>query len=248
MPAQRRHDWPPRDAPAQATHVADDFGAGFATHAVDQHFDSVAGDFLAPAVDALFELRARHDRAGTFEQRVHQVELACRQVDGRTFVHELSRREVELCLRGADGRLRMTAGASNDRPHAREQLAKLERLDEIIVGTEIEPRHAIVESVTRGEHEHRRAIALLSRSPQHFQSRAARQAEIEQHSCVAALRERTLCQHAVAHPIDRQTRLGQRLSQAVTDHVVVFDEQDTHECEHVPRAHACCQARSLSLG
>jgi hypothetical protein len=62
------------------------------------------------------------------------------------------------------------------------------------------------------------------------------------------LRKRILREHSVAHPVDGQTILGQRLAQAVTDHIVVFDEQDTHECVHVPRARACCQARFLSLG
>ena len=162
------------------------------------------------------------------------MKLTRRKIDRRAFVHELPRREVELRLRSADRRLRMTARAAHDRSHTCEQLTQIERLDQIVVRAEIEPRDAIVQTVARGEHEHRRAIAVLPRSPQHFQSRASRQSEIEQHRGVRALRKRILRQHTVAHPVDGQAVLGQRLSQAVTDHIVVFDEQDAHGNAHVP--------------
>src|SRR5262245_54800955 len=132
-------------------------------------------------------------------------------------MHELTRGEIELGLRRADRRLRVTAGPSNDRPHAREQLTKIEWLDEIIVRTEIETRHAIIETIASREHQHRSAIAVLPRAAQDFQSRPARQAEIEQHRSVTALGERVLRKHSVAHPIDGQASLGQRLPQAVTD-------------------------------
>src|SRR6185436_20109120 len=167
------------DAPAQSAHVADHISARLATHAVNQHFDGVARDFLTPTVDALFELRARHDRARPLQQRVHQMKLARRQIYRRTLVHKLTRSQIELCLRRTDSRLRMTVSASNDRPHAREQLAKIERLDEIVIGAEVETRHTIIETIARSQHEHRRAVAVLPRAPQDFQSRPTRQTKIE---------------------------------------------------------------------
>src|SRR5512133_776132 len=55
------------DAPAQAAHIADRIGTELAPHPVDQHVDGVAGDFLAPAVDAVFQLTARQDGAGALQ-------------------------------------------------------------------------------------------------------------------------------------------------------------------------------------
>src|SRR4029453_10532205 len=101
------------DAPAPSAYVADYISARFATHAVNQHFDGVARDFLTPTIDALFELRARHDRARPPQQRVHQMKLSRRQIDRRAFVHKLTRGQIELCLRRTDSRLRMTVSASN---------------------------------------------------------------------------------------------------------------------------------------
>src|SRR5215470_3297920 len=53
-----------RDHPAYAADIADRLGAQLAAQRVDVHFDGVALDFLVPAVELLFELRARKDRAG----------------------------------------------------------------------------------------------------------------------------------------------------------------------------------------
>src|SRR5262245_34848210 len=102
-------------------------------------------------------------------------------------MNELASRQVEAGLRGADRRLRMTAGAPHDRTHTRKQLTQVEWLDEIVIGTEVETRNAIVQPIARGEDQHRRAIAFLPCSPQHFQSRASRQSEVEEYGRVRTL-------------------------------------------------------------
>src|SRR4030095_4959141 len=73
-----------------------------------------------------------------------------------------------------------------------------------------------------------RAVSFLPGAAQYLEPGAARQAEVEEHRGVAAVCERVLREHAVADPIDGKTMLGQSLSQALTDHVVVFHEQDAH--------------------
>src|ERR1041384_5879716 len=53
-------------------------------------------------------------------------------------------------------------GAPRESADARQQLAKGERLREIVVGAGVQAADAIVDGVARGEHEHRRADAALA--------------------------------------------------------------------------------------
>ena len=54
----------------------------------------------------------------------------------------------------------MTARAAHDRSHTRKQLTQIERLDEIVVRTEIETRDAIVQTIARGAARSRIAATL----------------------------------------------------------------------------------------
>ncbi len=113
-------------------------------------------------------------------------------------------------------------------PHAREQLAKLEGLEQVVVGAQVQAVDAVVEPVARGEHQHRRGIAAFARAPQHLGAVLARQAQVEQHAGVVAVAERALRQLAVAHPVGRPAGALERLLQAAPDHFVVFHQQYTH--------------------
>jgi hypothetical protein len=55
-----------------------------------------------------------------------------------------------------------------------------------------------------------------------------RQAEVEQHQVEALGRQRAAGGAAVAHPVDGVAGLAQRAAQALADHPVVFDEQQSH--------------------
>jgi hypothetical protein len=50
---------------------------------VDQELDRIAFHFIAPAIDALFKLGTRQDRAWACQQRLQQRELAIRELLGR---------------------------------------------------------------------------------------------------------------------------------------------------------------------
>jgi hypothetical protein len=48
------------------------------------------------------------------------------------------------------------------RAHAREQLLALERLDQVVVGADVESFHARVQRVARGQHEDRRVVLVAA--------------------------------------------------------------------------------------
>ena len=115
---------------------------------------------------------------------------------------------------------------AQDRLHARQQLARIERLRQIIVGAEIEPDDAIDVVAAGRQHQHGRSRARLAQLLQHVESRQAGKHDVENDEVVVlALR--------AAQPLDsgrdarelepfRREILDEHLGQA---HVVVDDQQ-----------------------
>jgi hypothetical protein len=89
----------------EPAHVADGVGPELAPHAVDQDVDRIAAHFLAPAVDAVFQLLAREDGAGPLQQGVQQRELARRELRALALHHDLAGGQVQLHALGADHRM-----------------------------------------------------------------------------------------------------------------------------------------------
>ena len=61
---------------AHAAHVLDEFGAELLAQGVNVHLNRVAFDLLVPAVELLFQRRARDHLARAVHQRREQRELA----------------------------------------------------------------------------------------------------------------------------------------------------------------------------
>jgi hypothetical protein len=72
-------------------------------------------------------------------------------------------------------------GAPQQRPHASQQLAQRERLDQVVVGTRVKSRDPIVDLAARCEHQHRSAVATLAQAPAHLQAIQAGHGDVEDH-------------------------------------------------------------------
>ena len=66
---------------------------------------------------------------------------------------------------GSSGRRRGAAARG-----ARVQLLERERLDQVVVGTGVEPRHAVADGVAGGQHQDRRAVAGRPQAPAHLEA------------------------------------------------------------------------------
>ena len=84
-------------------------------------------------------------------------------------------REVADAQRGHPAR----RAAAQQRAHAREQLLALERLDEVVVGADVEPLHARLQRVARGQHQDRRVVAVVAQALGDVDAVQPRQAEVE---------------------------------------------------------------------
>ena len=57
------------------------------------------------------------------------------------------------------------AGPAQQRPQAGLELAQRERLDEVVVGADVQPLDAVVDGVARGQHQDRGAVPGLAQAP-----------------------------------------------------------------------------------
>ena len=77
--------------------------------------------------------------------------------------------------RGGDG-----ARAAQDRADARDELAGAERLDDVVVGAELEAEHAVGLVAAGGEHDHRHAL-VGAQLAQQVEARAVGEHDVEEH-------------------------------------------------------------------
>src|SRR5262249_38490980 len=137
-------------------------------------------------------------------------------------------RRVELKLAvGQDG-CAPASLAAHDRPHARQQLLDLERLYQIIVSAEIEPANAIVERIARGQYDNRKSDIAGANTLQDFETIDSGKPEIEQDQIIGFRADCIDRKAAVAHPVDRISRIPERLDYRGADHLVVFGQKHSH--------------------
>ncbi len=161
--ASRRHEHVAAAADAADQHVGVVVAAELAAQIADVGVEAAVVGQQLPAERRARQRFARHDvaRASASASR-----------ESRTRRSSASATVRRATLRGgADSRAAcrrtISAGSSpsgfrraaQDRLHAREQLARIERLRQIVVGAEIEPDDAIDVVAARREHQHRRLRA-----------------------------------------------------------------------------------------
>lgn len=126
--------------------------------------------------------------AGPLQQDAQQLVLAAVQRDRPVAAGEFAPLEVQPPWSEASGARRPARchhrsfgpapGAPQHGPQARDQFARLEGLDQVVVGAELQAEHAIHKVAARGEHQHWHAGAQTEPLAD-LQAVAARQHQIE---------------------------------------------------------------------
>jgi hypothetical protein len=125
------------------------------------------------------------------------------------------------------GQNRITA-APDERAKSGQQLAKIERLCEVIVRTAVESFDAGLDRGAGRYHQHRDGTARFADRTAHGEAIHARQHDIQDHDIVigrADLDERTL---TVASDVHGIRLLSEALGQHICGVRLVFDQKDTH--------------------
>ena len=103
----------------------------------DVNVDDVVIAEPLPAPHALEQPLAAERHPRLAREHVEQVELELRQLDRLAATTDLSRRRVDLEVTEATDRARLRAArsrAAEHRPDARHQLARRERLGDVVIG------------------------------------------------------------------------------------------------------------------
>ncbi|SPA43347.1 protein of unknown function [Cupriavidus taiwanensis] len=124
--------------------------------------------------------------------------------------------------------------------HARAQFARAEGLAQVVVGTELQPEHAVGLVAMRGKHDHRalRARAVL---PQQVQAVAVGQHQVEQRDVVVVAGEQGLALRAGVRQRDGAVIRLQVFTQHLRQFQVVVDQQHARGRRVRAHQHAACR-------
>jgi hypothetical protein len=132
---------------------------------------------------------------------------------------------IELQVAHAQRGHAARGAAPQQRPHTGEQLLALERLDEVVVGADVQPFDARLQRVAGGQHQDRRVVAVIAQALGDVDPVQAGEPEI-QHDDVGqegvSLVEPA---HAVGGQLDFVALEAQRALQDLRDLFVVFDDE-----------------------
>src|SRR3984885_2781950 len=213
---------------ADAAQSADRSTAELAAQAVNVDFDGIAADLFIPAVQAVFELRARQHGSWPLQQGLEYGVFVAGQRDRLAFAFDRAGHRIEAQVAVLNARIAAARGTTQHRTHAGGDFVQIEGFDDVIVGACIESRDSVLNLVASRENDDRRGVASLAQLAQHIDAVAVRQPKVEQHQVEMRGLQGGPRALAVAHPIHGEGRLAKRRVQALPNHFIVFNEQYTH--------------------
>jgi len=135
---------------------------------------------------------------------------------------------VELQGAVLNGGSRLPLRTARQGAHARFQFSQLEGLDQIIVRTQVETAHAVLDAVQRGENQHRCGQLAVAQVLQHLESIHAGQTDIENDQIEVLGGQGAVGLAAGIDAIDSVVAGPQGAGQAIGQDGVVFSDQDSH--------------------
>ena len=180
------------------------------------------------APERLHQLLARLDPPGSLGEQQQDVELAAGQLAPHAADAHLARAAIDgqaLEAQRLGARRRRPPRAPQDRAQARQHLARVERLRQVIVGAELQPHDAVQVVAARGQHQHRhvglRADAAADLEPVHVG-----QHHVQDHRAHVARLQRRQPGSTVGALLDRETARHEIATQHRGQPLVVVDDQD----------------------
>ena len=116
-----------------------------------------------------------------------------------------------------DQRMGAAGGAPQQRLQPRHQLVEVEGLDQVVVGTTLQPRHPVAHRIAGGEHQHRGGHAGVAPLLEQGEAIAVGEAAVEDH-------------HVAGHTLQGSARLGD--AGHVIDDVVVHRQPGANARGH----------------
>jgi len=181
--------------------------------------------FFAPR--KIHQLLARKDPAGMPGKGQQQIEL----IGGQDFLFAINphRARSGIDLEPAEAQPGLVpfwiAPPPQDRLEPRQQLARVERLGQIIIGAEFEPDNPVGVLAARGQHQDRH-VALRAQAAADFEPIDIGQHDIEDDGAIGPITDYRLDpRRAAMASLDHKPALGQIVAQHVGEADIVIDDQ-----------------------
>ena len=168
----------------------------------------------------------RHLRAVAAQGARAEVELEVAEGDGG------------VLARGCTGRVGGRAAAQH-RVNARQQLARIEGLGQIVVGPHLQPHDAVHVLALGGEQDDRGLVLLAPQAAQDGQAILARHHKVEDQEVVALAHPQTVQGGAAIGHEHRKAVLAEVAAQQVAQAGVVVDNQDLGWAVHGRAREGC---------
>ncbi len=208
---------------------------------VDAAVEGLVGRLALHLVE---ELVAGKDAAGVARQRAKQLVLVGGEGLALAIHRHLAGGQVDHQAAALETRRLAGLGPPQHRADARQELARIEGLGEIVVGAQLQPDDLVGVVAARRHHDHRRAPALADlareREAVHAGQHQVDQEDVEARSAQGLQRLGGIACHHRRHAV-----LPQELSEQRGELAVVFDEQraDHHSPGGPPKPCCMCFSR-----
>ena len=177
---------------------------------VDIDLDGVGAGVLVQAEHLGGQLVLAHHPAGTGDQCLEHALFPGGQ--GQRLVGQAEAPRIQVVDQYTAALLALAAAdaASQQRLDPRFQFGQLERLGQVVVGTEVEPVHAIADLTSRGEHQHRQRLAAPAQARQHLKAIQPRQPDVENRQRIVLAGQRQVGGDAVVQQVHGPAGAAQR--------------------------------------
>src|SRR5439155_3218876 len=197
----------------------------------DSHVDRAVEWIGTAPARPVEELVAREHAAWPLDEAGEQVELGRGQGHARS-VGALDAARIEIDDEAAEAAPAPLTGtrsgylrASQDGADARQQLARVERLAQIVVGAELEPDDTVDVVVLGSEHQDRRRTTR-AQTPADRQAVLARQHQIENDEVRRHTGERAVGASTVLGHLDGESLALEEIGEQRANVTIVLDDQD----------------------
>src|SRR5215207_5196961 len=193
-----------------------------------EHLDRVRDRERVVAPDLVEQLLTRDHEPLVAHQVLEQLELALGQLDRALAAMHLVRVGVEREVADAQRGHAARRAPAQQGAEPGEQLLALERLDEVVVGADVEAFDARVERVARGQHQDRRVVPVLAQPARDVDPVHARKPEVEHQYVGQEGVNLVEGGDAVAGELDLVALQPQRALQHLRDLLVVLHHEDSN--------------------
>ena len=162
------------------------------------------------------------------DQDLQQAEFTARQGGGRSGKACLPGVEIQFYPGHRDLAGDGTGATAGEGTHARLQLIHLERLDQVVIRSGIEPLHTVHRFGARSQQQHGTVIPPQPQVAQHGQAVEPRQVDVENDQFSGIAAQQVVCILPVCQDIDRVTQVPQPIRDTFRQAFVIFYKCDPH--------------------